>query len=455
MAGAGVTRGPSRRLRRREFLAGAAALSLAPRAEAQGPAVPPPSPPPNVPPPVARPVAPPPVGSRQALIDAIVASEPGDVIRIAPGSYDRFIWPKSTSHALTLVAADRADPPVMRGIYCNDTPDQYWPSGQSPRGDWARNVTFDGLTFRPEVLREVRTSEGEAVSIVDADGEGYGWRADYSFPGVTESGEGAGFIGLRLGSGCEDITVVNCLFEHFAKGISIGRATRITAWHNTFSRICEDGVMFWGGSALDFQYNEWTNSRGVSLQAARAYGWSRPEPVHQDFFQIACNSPGQNVDGLTISNNVMHDDTGRVHGVLLNNRYVAQGGDPSSRHRNVTVEDNFLKQTHTTGLQLTNVVGLVCRRNKVMRSRVIPGSRKNDVAIVFGSWGREGSTRNMEDVIVEDNVSRKYVGRDSNPSWRVSGNITSNLEAVLPPGWVEIRPGLAGAGRRAGRYGQW
>lgn len=72
---------------------------------------------------------------------------------------------------------------------------------------------------------------------------------------------------------------------------------------------------------------------------------------HQDFFQIARNSASQdsqNGVGLTISNNVLYPDGVRVHGVLLNNRYVPQGGAQSSRHRDVAVENNFPKQMHAT-----------------------------------------------------------------------------------------------------------
>ena len=57
------------------------------------------------------------VSSRQALLEAIVASSDGDVIRIAPGVYDRFIWPKNTSHRLTLAPAQIDNPPILRGIW--------------------------------------------------------------------------------------------------------------------------------------------------------------------------------------------------------------------------------------------------------------------------------------------------------------------------------------------------
>ena len=194
--------------------------------------------------------------------------------------------------------------------------------------------------------------------------------------------------------------------------------------------------------------------RGVSLQAAEAYGWQNPEPVHQDFFQIACNSASQFCTRLNISYNVMTDDTERVHGVLLNNAYVdgsTAANLQGSRHRDVTVDNNFLKQTHTTALQLTNVVGLTARRNKVIRSRVIAGSSKNDVALVVGAWGSLDA-QNCDDVTVQNNVSRKYKGPWKD-LWVWSGNVESNDEAVLPAGWVEIRPERVTSGRRAGRYG--
>ena len=151
---------------------------------------------------------------------------------------------------------------------------------------------------------------------------------------------------------------------------------------------------------------------------------------------------------------MIFDDTERVHGVLLNNAYV--GGSTAanlqgSRHKDVVVDNNFLKVTHTTALQLTNVVGLTARRNKVVRNRVIAGSTKNDVAIVVGAWG-SADAQNCDDITVQNNVSRKYKGPWKD-SWVWTGNVESNDEAVLPPGWVEIRPELVKSGRRAGRYG--
>ena len=117
-------------------------------------------------------------------MDAIIASSDGDVIKIAPGVYDRFIWPKNTSHRLTLAPAQIDNPPIMRGIWINTAAnaDGYWPS-QSVTGDWARNLTIDGLRFQAELLTSVKQSKtGTPVSIRDADGRGYGWRADLQLP---------------------------------------------------------------------------------------------------------------------------------------------------------------------------------------------------------------------------------------------------------------------------------
>ena len=392
------------------------------------------------------------VSSRAALLAAITASVAGDVIRIAPGVYDRFIWPKNTSHKLTLTPADLDNPPILRGIWISQNPDDFFPA-QSPTGTWAKNLTIDGLRFQAELMTRMQQADGKIVNITGEDGRGYGWRADYSYPGVTSLGESSGFVGIKLGSGCSDILIQNCLFEQFAKGLNV-QCDRATVQHCEFSEMCEDGVIIWGGEDLAFQYNIWSKSRGVSLQAAQAYGWKNDEPVHQDFFQIACNSASQFCTRLNITYNVINDDSERVHGLLLNNAYV--GGSTAanlqgSRHRNVTVENNFLKVTHTTALQLTNVVGLTARRNKVIRSKVVAGSTKNDVAIIVGAWGSLDA-QNCDDITVQNNVSRKYKGPWKD-SWVWTGNLETNDEAVLPPGWVEIRPELVKSGRKAGRYG--
>ncbi len=397
------------------------------------------------------------VHTRAELLNAIAGSVDGDIITIAPGVYDRFVWPKSTSHHLTLVAAQRANPPIMRGIWISANPASYFPA-QSARGTWAKNLTIDGLRFQAELLDRIRTQKNSThtVDITDSHGRGWGWRADFSYPGVANLGESAGFVGLKIGAGSDNVVVENCLFESFAKAINTGAASHLTVRNNEFSEIAEDAVIIWGGTDLTFEYNLWDNSRGISLAAAHAYGWSSSTvPPHQDFFQIACNSATQYVTRLTIRDNVMYDNTERVHGVLLNNAYV--GGSTAaklqnSRHRDVVVDNNFFDQTHTTGIQLTNTVGLTARHNKVMRQRVIAGSSKNDVAFVVGSWGR-ADAQNMANVRIQDNVSRKFKG-PWNAAWIWTGNRTSNAADVFPPGWVEMRPGVAPArARKAGRYG--
>jgi hypothetical protein len=77
---------------------------------------------------------------------------------------------------------------------------------------------------------------------------------------------------------------------------------------------------------------------------------------------------------------------------------------------------------------------------------------KNDVAIVIGAWGSL-EAQNCDNVTVRDNVSRKYKGPWKD-SWVWTGNVESNDEITMPPGWVEIRPERVSSGRRAGRYGQ-
>ena len=350
-----------------------------------------------------------------------------------------------------------SNPPIMRGIWITSGSDPYFPA-QAARGDWARNLTIDGLRFQAEILTSVQPRTGSPISILGDDGRGYGWRADFSYAGVTNLGEDSGFVGLKIGGGCSDILVQNCLFEQYAKAINTSGATRLTVQQCEFSEICEDGVIIWGGTDLTFRYNIWTKSRGVSLQAAQAYGWDNAEPVHQDFFQIACNAASQYCDGLTISNNVMYDNTFRVHGVLLNNAYV--GGSEAanvqgSRHRNVTIENNILFVTHTSAINMTNVYNLTCRRNKVVRS-MTGNTGPNDVAMLVGKWGDPTSANNMANVTIANNVCRKYVGiapHQDEADWTVSGNVESNAETVMPTGWVEIRPELVTTGRKAGRYG--
>lgn len=406
-----------------------------------------------------------PVSTTADFLAAIIASQQDDEIVIAAGvTIEKVYWPKNTSHRLIIRPANRSNPPRMKGIRIDSVSSGGgWPNNQSQKGTWARNLTIDGLRFLPEVLTHVKQSanqpENQWVDIRDTDGRGWAWRVDYRSEGTSSLGENAGQMSLRLGSGCQDIMLINNVFEQAAKGLSINGSVRVKAYFNTFSEICEDGVMIWGCKDCEFRYNLWINSRGVSLPASRAFGWSNPEPVHQDFFQIACNNPGQYVDGLVISDNEMYDNTGRVHGILLNNKLVSDNPGAyagSHRHRNVTIDNNFFSMTHTTGIQMTNVINLKARRNKIHRITNL-NNGKSDTAMVFGSWGAADTVANgrMDNVTVTDNVSRKFKGHDINSSWTVSGNVVTNDIGVLPSTWIEMRKDVAAPGTsRTGAYGE-
>lgn len=393
------------------------------------------------------------VGSDVAFYEAVKNSVEGDVILLAPGDYGYLNWPKDTSHKLMVSSLERANPARVKGLYGGNGEAYPW-QPDNTGGKKFSNVTFDGINFRPDVLMHFTDQNGNKTSILGPDGKGYGWRADYSFPRVTNTGENAGFVGIKFGSGCNNNTVVNCLFEHYAKCIN-NNGTNNAIRHCDFSMICEDAFINWGGDNFTFTYNRWINSRGVPIDVAKKFGWGNSEPPHQDFGQVACNSSGQWMDGLKFSYNTIDDDTIRVHGLLVNNSYVVNNpGALGSRHKNVTVRNNDMRVTHTTAIQVTNTVGCTIDSNKVVRTREDPNSTKNDVAIIVGGW-KVADAESMEDVTVTQNVCRKYKPyAEGTEGWTWTDNLTTNDPAIVPADWQPIREDEVNVGDKfAGRYG--
>ena len=158
------------------------------------------------------------------LIQAIRDSAAGDTIKIAPGVYGRFVFPKSINYALTITAADPANPPIMRGIRDNDSDAAYWTLNQTgPIASFVNRVWYNNLRFICERISSVEQSNGSHVTTLAPDGEGFGWRADYSYPGGT-LGTSSGFTGLRITG--SDVKVTDCLFDGFATQINCGGSVR-------------------------------------------------------------------------------------------------------------------------------------------------------------------------------------------------------------------------------------
>jgi hypothetical protein len=370
---------------------------------------------------------------------AVKAAKANDIIKLAPGLVvppsslpDMVFDPKTP---VTITSVSETDQGVFRGLSLGGN------LGEVGKGNFSAvkglgtrrsGLVFDGVTFAAPRSNKFKLPGGDVVTLKKA----VGWRCDADWPGIRDPlNESAGMTGLGLGA--DDIIVRNTLFEGFANALKINNSKRITVEHCDFLRNHEDMIKVWGGDDLTFRYNRQGEFDGLDYEDAHKIGWQRLHPAtggvppHADFFQFA--GPAS---GVTIIGCVMRDDSGRVHGILLN--------DPSKSDRviyhNISITDCRFDLTHTTAfLNSGHTENFTFQRNKIVRTLVLPDALKgkNDTNVTIANLTGK--------ITITDNECRK-IHLDQVTSGDVARNVETNDEAAGFHGYVELRPGKTARG---------
>lgn len=380
------------------------------------------------------------------LQSCLKASRDGDVIKVRKGKpYKPFGFPKDILFNLTLAPEKEDDPPDMQGITLQPGAKGNF-LGVKGAGNFD-GLVIDGLRITAPELTQVKQKNGAIVPTVDETGRGYGWRCDYTYPGMDTLGDNAGMIGIRVGTGVKSVKLLNLEITGFAKGISINQADNVEVGFIDFVESCEDGIIVWGSKGLNAHHIRMRNFRGLPYDMAHAaFGWTDPAgvPPHADLIQFAGPSSDGTVDCI-----LLEDETGRVHGILMN--------DPNKTgkliYRNMRISNATFYMTHTTAFYGGNCDGFEFLNVKVVRTKILPSPPnprgKNDTRIDFLNLGGK-----VQIVGTRARVIRPS-GAAIPKSWVWQDNVETNDPANVSASYVEVREALVKPGDPfAGAHGQ-
>lgn len=367
-----------------------------------------------------------------AFLKAFKAAQPNDIIKMAPGLVvpDNFLPEKvvDPKTPVTVTSESEIDRGTFRGLCLNNSGKGNFAQLGTIKGPMRHEgIVFDAVVFEAARLAKVKLPSGDFATLKKPQG----WRCDCTYPGITTLGESSVMQGVALSQTDKNLIFRNVLWDGFGKAFKVNGASNITLEWCDFANSFEDMVMLWGGKNIIIRYNRQYDFAGLDYdEAHRYFNWD-PQgksnvPNHADFIQGAGG-----VDGLRIIGNVVCDNSGRVHGILLN--------DPSRSgkliYRNVEITDNRFDMTHTTAFYGGNADGFIFCHNKIVRTKVLPSppnpKGKNDTKVEVVNVGGK--------VVITDNECRKFnLGQVTG---EIARNVETNDEAAGFSGYIELRPG--------------
>lgn len=349
------------------------------------------------------------VSSVAQLYTALSTSQGGDVIELAPGTYDKIgLWSGSGfdinfDGPVTIRSADPDNPAVVSELAVNE----------------ASNLTFDGIHFDYEAAPgtsstnrpfEVKNSDNITIknSVFDGDlAEGVDARSD---------GFGTG-VGLSLRKN-SNVVIENNEFFDFHKGIGVGETTDLVFRDNDIHSIRVDGLTL-------------VKTIGAVIEGNHIHDFKRNLEAgdHSDMIQMWTTNTDFPSSDIVIRNN--HLDIGdgdHTQGIFLGNeavRFLPEDQQASMFYQNFTIEDNLLINAHSNGIVVGQVNGLTLSGNVLLHA---DGETPRDAGHLEPPRIRlnEDSTN----VVVTDNVAYSELHDFGNSDWVVSNNtVAQSLNA--------------------------
>lgn len=263
------------------------------------------------------------VYTSEALLAALKTAKEGDVIKLAPGTYDHLVIRSSDFPNVTITSAD----PNNRAVF-SDLMIKY-----------ASGLNFNGIDMvasasSPNNVFQVFGSKNISFDHISVSG-----------PDNLGSGNEKSAFMIRSSS---DVTVSNSEFHHLWHGINMLDNNGVTIVGNNFHDIRTDGVRGGGNSDLIISSNIFTDFRPNAAD-------------HPDAIQLWSTNavdPGRNI---TIADNlIVRGDGSPVQGIFIRDTF---GQMP---FENVTITGNLVMGGLYQGIALKGVDGAAVKGNQVV-----------------------------------------------------------------------------------------
>ncbi|MDZ3833690.1 MAG: right-handed parallel beta-helix repeat-containing protein [Sphingopyxis sp.] len=263
------------------------------------------------------------VNTSEALLAALKTAKEGDIIKLAPGTYDHLVIRSLDFPNVTITSADSNNRAVFSDLMIK----------------YASGLNFSGI--------DMVASASSANNVFQVFGS-----KNISFDHITVSGPD------NLGSGNEksafmirsssDVTVSNSEFHHLWHGINMLDNSDVTIVGNNFHDIRTDGVRGGGNSDLIISNNIFTDFRPNTGD-------------HPDAIQLWSTNAAEPGRNITISDNlVVRGDGSPVQGIFIRDTF---GQMP---FENVAITGNLVMGGMYQGIALKGVDGAVIIGNQVV-----------------------------------------------------------------------------------------
>ena len=329
------------------------------------------------------------VSNEAQLENALLAVEGGDTIRLGAGTYDKLEissgWRKSYdfSEKVTITSADLSNWAVIKemsvarasNIEIKDLTLDYDGTIDSSTESWRK-----GTPFFIEDLREIKLD-------------------NLDFDGHLRNGFGLD-RGLRM-TEVDGITVSGSDFSKFHTAIDISDSSDIVIEGNAISDMSQDGIAFGTTHGIRIEDNEFFGFRSPVVGAN-----------HKDAIQVRTLKEGVSSD-ISIKGNDF-DLSEVVQTIYVGNELVRDHGKFNEYHKNISVEDNYIRSAHIFGVAVMHADGVSIKNNTIV-------SNPDKGFVDFVNIPLINVSQYSKNVVVTGNQVAS-VPDEQNSTWSVSSN---------------------------------
>jgi preprotein translocase subunit YajC len=172
-----------------------------------------------------------------------------------------------------------------------------------------------------------------------------------SIDGHRVNGYGTG-TGLRI-KGSTDVTVSNVEMNDFKIAMNVATSSNVTIKDNSITEMSQDGLYLGALNDVLIENNYIGDFNSATPTS----------PTNKDGIQFYTNSTTAASDGVTIRGNTFESESLRQNITILNEAYKA--GDLTTYHRDILIEDNYIRSANTQGVTVAHSDGVIIRNNTV------------------------------------------------------------------------------------------
>ncbi len=353
------------------------------------------------------------VSGGAALVAAIAAAKPGDVLLLNPGSYDQLALDGTKDSRLsfekmiTITAKDKSHPPVFGKI--------------ALRG--VANITLSGLALR-YIYRPGDTVRGHGMSITDStlvtlkdmDIEGDNARNTQS----AADGFGFGIAISVLDS--NHVRVDSNRIKTWHRGGVFANSHDLSITNNELQDLRSDGLDFAGVTDVE-----------VSGNHLHGFRRSPDSKDHPDMIQFWTRNTKLQTKNLMINGNFLDAGGGDwTQSIFMRNEEVDHGkAGREMYYENVTIQDNVIRNAQLHGITVGEVDGLTISHNTIVQSA--SSKERGNVSVPLINISKAAlNVRITNNIFPRISQSLKKAPAD----WIVEGNVTAQRDVPIRPDYV-------------------